>query len=171
MMYSPVNNPSIQNYRPPPQQPLQFPAIPNPGMQQSMTSSYPPYARSPSQGQLQLSRSGSLRSVRSSGYGSINSLASGKKIEAKIPVHPTSFRTGVNAHVKGGRRTPVEVRDAITTRDRYFRYSKGSLAKLDYDSYGLDDYRQIKSRDGHMRLPSGLGHSETNEWKEKVFIL
>lgn len=85
-----------------------------------------------------------------------------------IPNHSSSFRTGINKSAKGGRRTPVEKRPTLTTHERYMKNSRGSLAALDYETYDLDDWRRQKTRDGNMKLPTGLGHTETHEWKNKV---
>jgi hypothetical protein len=87
-----------------------------------------------------------------------------------LPIHNTSFRTGNNK--QNGRRTPVDKRSALTltTHERYMKNSRGSLAALDYETYDLDDWKRQKNRDGNMKLPAGLGHTETNEWKNKVIF-
>ena len=108
-------------------------------------------------------RSGSASSFVSSRPGSASSTRSRKESKAN-----KGNRFGDPAVDKSGRRTPIDVRETLTTRERYVKESKGSLANLDYDSYNLEDWRQLKGRDSHMKLPAGLGHTETEEWKGKV---
>ena len=88
-----------------------------------------------------------------------------------LPVHSKSFRTGAHPSAKEGRRTPVEKRTPLTTNERYMKNSRGSLATLGYETYDIEDWKRQKNRDGNMKLPSGLGHTETNEWKNKVITL
>jgi hypothetical protein len=87
------------------------------------------------------------------------------------PNHPTSFKTGVSNSAQSGRCTPIEKKLSLTTRQRYMKNSKGSLAALDYETYDLEDWKRQKNRDENMKLPSGLGHTESDEWKTKVFFI
>ena len=85
--------------------------------------------------------------------------------------HRTSFKTGVSNSAQSGRYTPVEKKSSLTTRQRYMKNSKGSLAALDYETYDLEDWKRQKNRDENMKLPSGLGHTDSDEWKTKVFLI
>lgn len=156
--------PSPQSYQPVP------PAYGVPGTVSPRGLQGPPmmpsgqdYDQQYQQQSIPLQRSGSATSFASSRPGSASSVRSRK--ESKVN---KGNRFGEPAIDKSGRRTPIDVRDTLTTRERYAKESKGSLANLDYDSYNLEDWRQLKGRDSHMKLPAGLGHTETEEWKGKV---
>ena len=160
----PNYRPQKMNQPPPmmsPQQ-QQLPMMPSPHMPNALYGGYP------FQSGQELNRPGSSHSIASSRPGSVTS-SQGRKIgKGGLPDHPSSFRTGMNASAKGGRRTPVDIRGTLTTQERYAKGSQASLGASEFDSYNLHDWRQLKSRDGSMRLPAGLGHTETAEWKDKV---
>lgn len=109
-----------------------------------------------------------ISSQRSSRPSSASSQISSSGL--RIPVHSTNFRTGNNTSAKVGRRTPVDKRSSLSTHERYMKNSRGSLAALGYETYDLEDWKRQKNRDGNMKLPAGLGHTETNEWKTKVLL-
>jgi hypothetical protein len=99
---------------------------------------------------------------------SAGSVSSRHSSNTSVASHPNDFRTGqMHANFKTGRVTPVDKRESIPTAERY-RQNQYSTGSLDYDSYNLKDWRQMKSRDGNMILPAGLGHTETPEFKVKV---
>ncbi|KAL2919298.1 hypothetical protein HK105_200941 [Polyrhizophydium stewartii] len=63
--------------------------------------------------------------------------------------------------------TPTERRPSMSTSERYRVNQPLSVAALglEFEPYTYRDYRVLKSRDSHMRLPQGLGRNEDDEWR------
>jgi hypothetical protein len=66
--------------------------------------------------------------------------------------------------------SPFEVRETLSTEERYQLVPMKSTVALDFEPYSHREYRNLKSRDRHMRLPSSLGPSENEEWRKEVVL-
>jgi hypothetical protein len=67
--------------------------------------------------------------------------------------------------------SPFEIRESLSTGERYQLVSMKSRTSLDFQPYSHQEYRNIHSRDKYMTLPGSLGHSETDSWKQEVLLL
>ncbi|KAJ3273548.1 hypothetical protein HDV01_004315 [Terramyces sp. JEL0728] len=64
--------------------------------------------------------------------------------------------------------TPVIIRPTLTTNERYRLHRSNSQVSVEYEPYTQAEYRKLKSRDMHMKLPRGLGHFEGEQWHYEV---
>jgi hypothetical protein len=64
--------------------------------------------------------------------------------------------------------TPFEIRESLSTEERYHLVPSKSKTSLDFQPYSHQEYINLKAKDQHMKLPNSLGHSVNDTWRQEV---
>ncbi|KAJ3303435.1 hypothetical protein HDV03_003803 [Kappamyces sp. JEL0829] len=61
--------------------------------------------------------------------------------------------------------TPIELRSTMSTIERYRLNPSKTNPSFNYEPYSASEFRSMKSRYQHMKLPRSLGPAEDERWK------